>query len=73
MLIRRVSFDLIGLPPTREEVREFIADESDDAYERLVDRLLAQDRSTANTWLAIGWIWFGSLTRMAFTTITIAT
>ena len=41
-LIRRVTFDLTGLPPTREEVREFLADESSNAYESLVDRLLAK-------------------------------
>lgn len=40
-LIRRLSFDLIGLPPTPEEVAAFEADKSIDAYERLVDRLLA--------------------------------
>jgi uncharacterized protein DUF1553/uncharacterized protein DUF1549/cytochrome c len=40
-LIRRLSFDLTGLPPTPEEVRAFVADQSPDAYERLVDRLLA--------------------------------
>ncbi|MFO0811221.1 MAG: DUF1549 domain-containing protein [Gemmataceae bacterium] len=40
-LIRRLSFDLVGLPPTAEEVEAFVADTSDDAYERLVDRLLA--------------------------------
>jgi len=40
-LIRRVSFDLIGLPPTPEEVEAFASDASPDAYERLVDRLLA--------------------------------
>jgi cytochrome c553 len=40
-LIRRLSFDLIGLPPTAEEVEAFVADERPDAYERLVDRLLA--------------------------------
>jgi len=39
--IRRLSFDLIGLPPTAEEVEAFLADERPDAYERLVDRLLA--------------------------------
>jgi hypothetical protein len=40
-LLRRVYYDLIGLPPTPEEVREFLADKSPDAYERVVDRLLA--------------------------------
>ncbi len=40
-LIRRVSLDLIGLPPTPEEVEAFVADAAPDAYERLVDRLLA--------------------------------
>ncbi len=40
-LIRRVYFDLLGLSPSSEEVAEFLADESPDAYVRLVDRLLA--------------------------------
>ncbi len=40
-LIRRLSFDLIGLPPTPEEVDTFAADDRPDAFERLVDRLLA--------------------------------
>ncbi len=40
ILIRRLYFDLIGLPPTPAEVEEFINDNSPDAYERLVDRLL---------------------------------
>ncbi|MFM9962085.1 MAG: PSD1 and planctomycete cytochrome C domain-containing protein [Planctomycetaceae bacterium] len=39
-LIRRLSFDLIGLPPSPEEVESFVKDASPDAYEKLVDRLL---------------------------------
>jgi Protein of unknown function (DUF1553)/Protein of unknown function (DUF1549)/Planctomycete cytochrome C len=38
--IRRLSFDLIGLPPTLQEVEQFLADDSPEAYERVVDRLL---------------------------------
>ena len=41
VLLRRVSFDLTGLPPTPEEVARFAKDLAPDAYERLVDRLLA--------------------------------
>ncbi|HUE17502.1 MAG TPA: DUF1549 domain-containing protein [Planctomycetaceae bacterium] len=40
-LVRRVSLDLIGLPPTPAEADAFVNDKSPDAYERLVDRLLA--------------------------------
>ena len=40
-LLRRVSYDLTGLPPMPEEVRDFLADARPDAYERHVDRLLA--------------------------------
>jgi hypothetical protein len=40
-LIRRVSLDLIGLPPTLKDIDDFVSDERPDAYERLVDRLLA--------------------------------
>jgi hypothetical protein len=40
-LLRRVTFDLTGLPPTPEEAAEFLADDSPQAYKRVVDRLLA--------------------------------
>ncbi|GAB4138016.1 MAG: PSD1 and planctomycete cytochrome C domain-containing protein [Planctomycetaceae bacterium] len=40
-LIKRLSYDLIGLPPTPEEVDAFVQDRSPNAYEKLVDRLLA--------------------------------
>lgn len=39
--LRRVTYDLTGLPPTPEAVDAFLADDSDEAYERVVDRLLA--------------------------------
>jgi Protein of unknown function (DUF1549)/Protein of unknown function (DUF1553)/Planctomycete cytochrome C len=43
-LLRRVTFDLTGLPPTPQEVDSFLSDARPDAYERLVDRLLASPR-----------------------------
>jgi hypothetical protein len=43
-LIRRVTFDLHGLPPTPEEIDRFLGDDAPDAYEKLVDRLLASPR-----------------------------
>ncbi|MEX0728590.1 MAG: DUF1553 domain-containing protein [Planctomycetaceae bacterium] len=43
-LIRRATFDLTGLPPTIDEIDEFLADDSPDAYEKVVDRLLASPR-----------------------------
>ncbi|MCA9145239.1 MAG: PSD1 domain-containing protein [Planctomycetales bacterium] len=43
-LIRRVTFDLTGLPPTLDEIDAFLADQSSDAYERVVDRLLESSR-----------------------------
>jgi mono/diheme cytochrome c family protein len=55
-LIRRLSLDLIGLPPAPAEVREFLADTRPDAYERLVDRLLASSHygeRWARPWLDV--------------------
>ena len=43
-LIRRVTFDLHGLAPTPEEIETFLNDESPNAYEKLIDRLLASPR-----------------------------
>lgn len=43
-LLRRVTFDLTGLPPTPEEISAFLADSSPDAYEKVVKRLLASPR-----------------------------
>src|SRR4051794_39533053 len=57
-LIRRVTFDLTGLPPTPEDVKSFIEDASSDAYEKLVDRLLASPRygeRWARHWLDVVW------------------
>jgi len=53
-LIRRLSLDLRGLPPTPAEVRQFTADEGPDAYERLVDRFLASPHYGER--MAIGWL-----------------
>jgi hypothetical protein len=43
-LLRRATFDLTGLPPTEKETRAFLADQSKDAYRKVVDRLLASPR-----------------------------
>lgn len=43
-LLRRLSLDLLGLPPRANEIEAFVADKSPDAYERVVDRLLASPR-----------------------------
>ncbi|MGE3999182.1 MAG: PSD1 and planctomycete cytochrome C domain-containing protein [Planctomycetaceae bacterium] len=53
-LIRRVSFDLTGLPPRPEDVEAFLNDTSDDAWERLVDRLL--DSPHFGERMAIYWL-----------------
>lgn len=44
VLLRRIYLDLVGLPPTAAELRAFLADTSQDAYEKVVDRLLASPR-----------------------------
>src|SRR5947209_4631743 len=43
-LIRRVTYDLHGLPPTPEEIDAFVNDPASDAYEKLIDRLIASPR-----------------------------
>ena len=55
-LLRRVYFDLTGLPPTLDEIEAFLKDETPDAYEKVVDRLLASPRygeRWARYWLDI--------------------
>ena len=53
-LIRRVSHDLTGLPPTPEEVSAFVKDDSPDAWEKLVDQLLASPRYGEH--MAVNWL-----------------
>jgi hypothetical protein len=53
-LLRRVSFDVTGLPPAPEEVEAFVKDGAPDAYERLVERLLASPRYAER--MAIRWL-----------------
>jgi len=56
-LARRLAFDLTGLPPTLEQVRDFVEDEREDAYERLVDQLLESPHygeHMARHWLDAG-------------------
>jgi hypothetical protein len=53
-LLRRVSFDLTGLPPTLEEMDAFLSDESQDAYQRAIDRLLKSPRYGEH--MALDWL-----------------
>ncbi len=53
-LIRRLSFDLCGMPPTLEEVAAFVDDDRPEAYEELVDRLLASDAYAER--MALAWM-----------------
>ncbi len=53
-LIRRLSFDLVGLPPSQQQVQEFLSSDSVDGYERLVDQLL--DSQHYGERMAIHWL-----------------
>ena len=53
-LLRRVTLDLIGIPPTLQEIDDFLADTSPDAYEKVVDRLLASPHFGEN--MALSWL-----------------
>jgi mono/diheme cytochrome c family protein/outer membrane murein-binding lipoprotein Lpp len=53
-LIRRLTIDLTGLPPTPDEIAAFLADERPDAYDQLVDRLLASPRYGER--MALDWL-----------------
>jgi hypothetical protein len=53
-LLRRVTLDLTGLPPTIEEVESFLADDSPDAYEKVVERLLSSPRYGEH--MALAWL-----------------
>ena len=43
-LLRRASFDLVGMPPSPDEIEQFLADDSPGSYERMIDRLLSDPR-----------------------------
>jgi hypothetical protein len=58
-LIRRVTLDLLGLPPTPEEIDAFVADSSAEAWSKVVERLLASP--SANKWI----VRFARATRMS--------
>ncbi len=70
ILLRRVYLDVIGLPPTREELHAFLADESPLAYEKVVDRLLESPaygerwgRHWMDVWRYADWAGFGEEVR----------
>ena len=70
VLLRRLYLDLIGLPPTPAELRAFVADPSSDAYERVVDRLLASPqygerwgRHWMDVWRYSDWDGYGAEVR----------
>jgi hypothetical protein len=70
VLLRRVYLDLIGLPPTPEELEAFERDEAPDAYERVVDRLLASPqygerwgRHWMDVWRYSDWAGYGAEVR----------
>ena len=70
VLLRRVSLDLVGVPPTRDQLHDFLTDDSSDAYERLVDRLLASPlyaerwaRHWMDVWRYSDWDGFGAEVR----------
>ncbi|MGE0609699.1 MAG: DUF1549 domain-containing protein, partial [Pirellulales bacterium] len=67
VLLRRVYLDLIGLPPTRQELHEFLADNSDGAYDSVVERLLASPhygerwgRHWMDVWRYSDWAGYGN-------------
>jgi hypothetical protein len=70
VLLRRVYLDLIGLPPTPEELHAFLADSSDDAYEKVVDQLLSSPqygerwgRHWMDVWRYSDWAGWGNQVR----------
>jgi len=70
VLLRRLYLDLIGLPPTPEEIRAFINDSAPDAYEKVVDRLLANPhygerwgRHWMDIWRYSDWTGYGAEVR----------
>jgi mono/diheme cytochrome c family protein len=70
LLLRRVYLDLIGLPPSPSELAEFLADSSDNAYEQVVDRLLASPhygerwgRHWMDVWRYSDWDGYGAEVR----------